>query len=73
MEKILNEKKSKYNDTWKTANLSFLIGKLKEQLDSIDIISLRRNISKEKTKRKLIHISNYCFFLYTRINEIEGG
>jgi len=63
MEKILNEKKDKYKDTWKTANLHFLLEKLKEQLDSIDY---KDDI--EKTIRKIIHIANYCFFIWNILN-----
>jgi len=66
MEKILNEKRHKYKgDTWKISNLDFLLSKLKEQLDSIDYTE-----NKEQTKRKIIHIANYCFFIYSRLNSM---
>lgn len=63
MLEILEEKQKDYKDTWKTANLDFLQDLLIEQT-----ITLVPTNSK-RSKRKLIHIANYCYFLYTRIEQ----
>jgi len=64
MIKILREKLKIYKDTWKTIYLDNLIHKLKEQVKEI---SYRNNI--KRTKRQLLHIANYCYFIYQRLND----
>jgi len=61
---ILKQKNKKYNDTWKTSDIYYLKNKLRKQLDS----TFFHNPEKVKrAKRQLLHIANYCYFLYTKI------
>lgn len=74
MIKILEEKRLKYKDTWKTIPIAELKAKLDKQTENwvIDSIILINSIipeNKENTKRNLIHIANYCYFLYSRLSE----
>ena len=65
MEDILLEKLSKYKDTWKTVSINTLISDMNEQIKKLPTIFL----DKKKTRRTLLHIANYCFFLYNRLGE----
>ena len=65
MEKILTEKFEKYQNTWQTCNLGTLIGKLHEQVNQLVILKE----DNKKAKRTLLHIANYCYFLYIRLTE----
>jgi len=72
MIKILQEKLPEYTNTWKTVDLKTLQNKMKEQIEKGNIFNviLRDSyITKEKTRRRLLHIANYCFFLYNRIED----
>ena len=72
MIKILQEKLPEYTSTWKTVDLKTLQNKMKEQIEKGNIFNviLRDSyITKEKTRRRLLHIANYCFFLYNRIED----
>jgi len=64
MIKILREKSKIYKDIWKITYLDNLINKLKKQIKTIDY---RNNI--KRTKRQLLHIANYCYFIYQRLND----
>jgi len=64
MEKILNEKEEKYNDMWTICELKELMEKLQDQVDSI----VKLDINEHLAMRRLIHIANYCYFLYNRLN-----
>lgn len=74
MEEMLKIKKVKYQDTWKIMPIGELKAKLDKQMENwvIDSIILINSIipeNKEDTKRNLIHIANYCYFLYIRMSE----
>ena len=74
MIKILEEKRPKYKDTWMKCGIETLKTKLNEQTENwfIDSVILKNSIipeNKENTKRNLIHIANYCYFLYSRLSE----
>jgi len=81
MKKILDEKLPKYQDTWKIVPLGSLKHKIVKQLGGLvfhisDLLprELAQKVDiahKNKMKRKLLHIANYCFFLYTRLKERE--
>ena len=58
------EKLSKYKDTWKTVS----IGELKTKMDK-QVGKLSNTSDKEKARRTLLHIANYCFFLYNRLGD----
>ena len=63
MLEVLIEKQEKYKDTWKTCDFLRLKGQLFNRANELGITS-------KSTKRKLIHIANYCYFLYTRLENI---
>lgn len=67
MEKILKEKYKKYKDGWKETNIYELRRLLNKQFSKLTIYNDYENNRKhlEETKRKLIHITNYCLFIYT--------
>ena len=68
MSNILEEKFEKYKDSWKTTSIGELRPKIGEQMKGItDIIMTGYEFDREKVKRKLLHIANYCFFLYNRL------
>jgi len=71
MEKILDEKFEKYQDRWKETELYGLKDRLNYQFDKLvifnDMINNPKN--KEETKRVLLHISNICLLIFTRLNE----
>ena len=74
MIKILEEKRPKYQDTWKKVPIAELKAKLDKQMENwvIDSIIMINSIvpeNKKNTKRNLIHIANYCYFLYIRMSE----
>ena len=81
MKKILEAKLPEYQDTWKTVPLGTLKHKLIKQLGGVvfyisDLLpkELAQKVDIEhrnKMKRKLLHIANYCFFLYSRLKERE--
>lgn len=56
------EKAEKYKETWKVCDTKFLIEKMKKQ-----VLKLQLFKGLEDEKRRLIHIVNYCFFLYERL------
>jgi len=65
MQEILNEKFPKYRNTWKTVELDYLLYKLRNKLIPL---SLEMPL---KAKRELVHIANYCYFLYSRLGDIK--
>lgn len=66
---ILKEKFEKYENTWKnTKDIFNLKNKLINQLETLRLNNLRYKSDKRKAKRKLIHIANYSYFLYTLLN-----
>ena len=68
MKEVLNEKFPKYNDSWKNTGIGELRAKIDEQMKDIsDIIVEKIDWDKEIVKRKLIHVANYCYFLYNNI------
>ncbi|KKL89884.1 hypothetical protein LCGC14_1910180 [marine sediment metagenome] len=65
---VLEEKFEKYRDSWKTIPIGELRPKINEQIQIIsDIISTDIDWDREQVKRKLLHIANYCFFLYSKL------
>lgn len=64
MEEILEEKSKQYQDFWRTCNLGTLAGKLKAQVRKLVFF---KNY-KSRAKRTLIHIANYCYFIYNRLD-----
>lgn len=77
MEDILLEKLPFYKNSWKTAGIGELRTKMNKQIKDIsDIMMVGPDWDREKVKRKLLHIANYCFFLYSKIdgekNRLEG-
>ena len=74
MIKVLDEKYEKYQDSWKDTNSGDLRAKLKEQVENLNnIITSNTEFKKpgyeEKVRRILIHIANYCCFLYDKFGE----
>ena len=71
MEEILQEKLSKYKDSWKTTSILKLHNKMIEQIEKMPHIEYHHltDIDRIKARRRLIHIANYCFFLYNRLGE----
>lgn len=70
MEDVLEEKFPKYKDSWKNASISELRTKMDKQIFFISkIITTKIEWDKEKVRRKLLHVANYCFFLYNRLGE----
>lgn len=66
MKKVLDEKFEQYKDSWKTMDLGFLKYKLDDMAKNTYVYKPESN-----PKRKLIHIANYCYFLYNRLAESE--
>lgn len=65
---ILNDKFNKYKDTWKTVKFH----KLYENLDfQIDKLFKNISLTNQELKRTLIHIANYCYFIYIRLEGVE--
>ena len=64
--KILIEKYPRYEHTWENIDFLELKHRLLKCVNTLGLTS-------DKTPRKLLHIANYCYFLYTRlINENIG-
>jgi len=68
MEKILDEKFEKYQDSWKDEDLDSLVRYLNEQVRKLNKLLLKRIINK-KDLRRLVHIANQCLILFTRLNK----
>nr|BDI55166.1 MAG: nucleotide pyrophosphohydrolase, MazG-like [uncultured archaeon] len=71
MIEILEEKTEKYKDiTWEMVTIDTLKAKMTDQITALDYY-IKRGLAKEKhfARRKLIHIANYCFFLYNRLGK----
>jgi len=68
MDEILKEKSEKYKDLWEICNLGILVGKLKEQVNKLVITE-----DIENPKRTVLHIANYCLFIYNRLQEKSKG
>jgi len=67
---ILKEKeKENPNDLWKSLELGFLKYHLDKQINKPFLLDGKEN--QERTKRNMIHISNYCFFIWSRINKLK--
>ena len=74
MVKVLDEKFEKYQDSWKDTNSGDIRAKLKEQVEDLNnIITSNTEFKKpgyeEKVRRILIHIANYCCFLFNMFME----
>ena len=65
MKDILKEKFKKYDTTWKTIKIYNLKDKLKQQLNSMSII-----FNPIRAKRQILHIANYCYFIWYRLNNL---
>ena len=66
MMEILKEKFDKYQNIWKNSETEYLLFKLKQQLKQIRLYT----VNSEITKRKLLHIANYCYFIYEKLKEV---
>ncbi|KKN53358.1 hypothetical protein LCGC14_0603280 [marine sediment metagenome] len=70
MNHMLEEKFPKYKDSWRDTNIGDLRTKIGEQMKGItDIMMTGYEFDREKVKRKLIHIANYCLFTYNKMDE----
>lgn len=67
MDMILIEKQYKYQDSWKTCNLTFLKNRLIQTVNKILLPEDIKDISRQL--RELIHAINFAFFIYYRLNE----
>ena len=65
MDKVLDEKFDKYQDSWKEVDLASLKIKLDAQVSEY----MFKEYLQEDSKRTLVHIANYCLFILTRLNE----
>lgn len=65
MDTILKEKHKEHQDLWKTCNVEVLTDRLFRQIRTL-VLGI---LTPQRIKRKLIHIANYCFFLYTRLEK----
>jgi len=64
MIRMLEEKRPKYQNAWKTMPF----GELKANMDK-QIESLSQFTTKRKYRRSLVHIAVYCGFLRNRMGE----
>lgn len=64
MIKILEEKRPKYQDTWKTIPFSTLKAKMDKQIENLSQITTKR-----KYMRSLTHVAVYCGLLRNRMND----
>lgn len=70
MIKVLNEKTEKYHNDFKNTTISILRNRMNEQTKDISKIIVGNILwDKDKVKRKLHHIANYCFLLCNKIDE----
>lgn len=69
MQKVIDKKKEKHKDTWKDTNLNDLRDLMEEK--TFEWRSNREVLHYEREERLLIHIANYCYFLYSRLMEIK--
>jgi len=69
MLKIIEEKEKKYKEQWKTDDVYLLADKLQLTNELLYTIASFNGIEKERSKRLLLHLANYCFFLYTRLGD----
>lgn len=60
---VLDIKNIKYKNTWKDVSIQILINKLNRH---VKILSTSKD--NLVIKKQLIHISNYCYFIYTRLS-----
>jgi len=70
---VLIEKAEKYKNKWKTTGYNGIFFKLTSIVNSMINITNITNMNPnnpKKTQRKLIHIANYAYFLYTRLESI---
>lgn len=67
MDKVLNEKFEKYQDSWKETDLALLRTKLDAQVSEF----MFQEYLQEDSKRTLVHIANYCLFILTRLNRLK--
>ena len=66
MEKILDEKFDEKQDSWKEESLDSLGTKLQDQVSNY---VLRNHLKHRDPKRTIIHVANYCLFIFTKLNE----
>lgn len=64
MDKILIEKHSKYQDTWKTCDVNLLYLKLHKATTQLFVPQ-----TNERRIRELVHIENLTYFLYYRLKQ----
>jgi hypothetical protein len=70
MNKILKEKYPKYKDSWKCDGIGIIRDKMDYQMKSIsNIIMSCVDWDQKEVKRKVLHIANYCLFLYNKLSE----
>lgn len=75
-EKDLENKDSMGNSKWKKCDRKELLEELEKQIKkfnfngSIDDKYLILDKTKQFKRRKLLHISNYCFFLWKRLGDV---
>lgn len=69
MKNVLEDKNFEKNtpDIWKTCELEVLQNKLISQAITLDL----KILTSRRSQRKLLHIANYCYFLYTRLGDKE--
>ena len=67
MDKILIEKRYKYQNTWKIVSLPFLKHALSHR--NLNYLLNSDSLTIDKQLRQLIHIFNYAFFLYYRLKQ----
>ena len=71
MDKILINKKYKYQDSWKICDISFLMIKLNQKCQEIFLYDATCQYN--EFLKELLHIFNYAFFLYYRIKESQSN
>lgn len=70
MNKVIEEKKEKHKELWKEVPMENLIDLFDEQIS--EWRTKRHSMHYSVEMRKMIHIANYCCFIYYRLLKTES-
>ena len=67
IDKMLDEKFDKYQNSWEEEELALLKAKLNAQVSEY----MFQEYLQEDSERTLVHIAVYCLFILTRLNRLN--
>ena len=72
MIKVLNEKAEKYENDFETTTVGVLRSKMDDQIEKISaIISSKIYWDRKEVMRRIVHVANFAFLLWYKVNEFK--